>query len=81
MPALVQRSVPHALFAMAFPMLAGTFAMNAYNLTDTWFVARVREAQRVATWFALGNRSRAAVRGLKKTPGIRTSPPTPRRMA
>jgi len=26
---------------MAFPMLAGTFAMNAYNLTDTWFVSRL----------------------------------------
>ncbi len=26
---------------MAFPMLAGTFAMTAYNLADTWFVARL----------------------------------------
>jgi len=26
---------------MALPMLAGTFAMNAYNLTDTWFVAQL----------------------------------------
>ena len=26
---------------MAFPMLAGTFAMNAYNLTDAWFVAQL----------------------------------------
>jgi len=26
---------------MAFPMLAGTFAMNAYNLADTWFVAKM----------------------------------------
>ncbi|MBN2583010.1 MAG: MATE family efflux transporter [Planctomycetes bacterium] len=26
---------------MAVPMLAGTFAMNAYNLTDTWFVSRL----------------------------------------
>jgi putative MATE family efflux protein len=26
---------------MAFPMLAGTFAMNAYNLTDTWYVSRL----------------------------------------
>jgi len=26
---------------MAFPMLAGTFAMNAYNLADTWFVSRL----------------------------------------
>ena len=26
---------------MAFPLLAGTFAMNAYALTDTWFVSRL----------------------------------------
>ncbi|MBN1554352.1 MAG: MATE family efflux transporter [Phycisphaerae bacterium] len=26
---------------MAVPMLAGTFAMNAYHLTDTWFVSRL----------------------------------------
>lgn len=26
---------------MAFPMLAGTFAMNAYSLTDAWFVAQL----------------------------------------
>lgn len=26
---------------MAWPMLAGTFAMNAYGLTDGWFVARL----------------------------------------
>jgi putative MATE family efflux protein len=26
---------------MAVPMLAGTFAMTAYNLTDTWFVSRL----------------------------------------
>ena len=36
---LVHRSVKRTLFGMAFPMLAGTFAMNAYNLTDTWFVS------------------------------------------
>jgi len=41
MSALVQNSVRRTLFAMAFPMLAGTFAMNAYNLTDAWFVARL----------------------------------------
>ncbi len=38
---LVRKSVPRTLFGMAFPMLAGTFAMNAYNLTDTWFVSRL----------------------------------------
>ena len=26
---------------MAFPMLAGTIALNTYNLVDTWFVARL----------------------------------------
>jgi Na+-driven multidrug efflux pump len=26
---------------MALPMLGGTFAMNAFNLTDTWFVAQL----------------------------------------
>jgi len=41
MSVLVQRSVKRTLFGMAFPMLAGTFAMNAYNLTDTWFVSRL----------------------------------------
>lgn len=39
--ALVRRGVGRTLFAMAFPLLAGTFAMNAYNLTDTWFVAQL----------------------------------------
>ena len=41
MSVLVQQSVKRTLFTMAFPMLAGTFAMNAYNLTDTYFVARL----------------------------------------
>jgi putative MATE family efflux protein len=41
MAVLVDRSVPRTLFSMAYPMLAGTFAMNAYNLTDTWFVSRL----------------------------------------
>jgi len=41
MAVLVQKSVKRTLFNMAFPMLAGTFAMNAYNLTDTWFVSRL----------------------------------------
>lgn len=40
-PVLVRGGVARTLFAMAFPMLAGTFAMNAYNLTDTWFVSRL----------------------------------------
>lgn len=41
MAVLVNKSVSRTLFGMAFPMLAGTFAMNAYNLTDTWFVSRL----------------------------------------
>ncbi len=41
MSVLVQKSVKRTLFGMAFPMLAGTFAMNAYNLTDSWFVAQL----------------------------------------
>ena len=40
-PALVSRSVGRTLVGMAVPMLAGTFAMNAYHLTDTWFVSRL----------------------------------------
>lgn len=38
---LVRDGVRRTLFNMAFPMLAGTFAMTAYNLTDTWFVSRL----------------------------------------
>ncbi len=38
---LVRHGVTRTLFRMAFPMLAGTFAMTAYNLTDTWFVSRL----------------------------------------
>jgi len=41
MSVLVQKGVARTLFLMAFPMLAGTFAMTAYNLTDTWFVSRL----------------------------------------
>ena len=41
MSVLVQKSVKRTLFNMAVPMLAGTFAMNAYTLTDTWFIAQL----------------------------------------
>ena len=41
MSVLVRRSVTRTLFSMAFPMLAGTFAMNAYSLTDTWFISQL----------------------------------------
>ena len=40
-PVLVRGDVRRTLFKMAVPMLAGTVAMNAYNLTDTWFVSRL----------------------------------------
>ncbi|MDD5557353.1 MAG: MATE family efflux transporter [bacterium] len=41
MAKLLQNSVRRALFQMAFPMLAGTVALNSYNLADTWFVSRL----------------------------------------
>ncbi len=50
--ALVGRSVKQTLFRMAFPMLAGTFAMNAYHLTDTWFVSRLGTASLAAMGFS-----------------------------
>ncbi len=50
--ALVRRGVGRTLFAMAFPLLAGTVAMNAYSLTDTWFVARLGTLPLAAMGFA-----------------------------
>ena len=41
MAKLVENSVKRTIFMMAFPMLTGTFAMNAYHLCDTWFVSRL----------------------------------------
>lgn len=41
MPLLVKDRVFPTIMRMAVPMLAGTFAMNAYNLVDTWFVSRL----------------------------------------
>ncbi|MFA5336973.1 MAG: MATE family efflux transporter [Candidatus Omnitrophota bacterium] len=41
MALLVKDKVFPTIIRMAVPMLAGTFAMNAYNLTDTWFVSRL----------------------------------------
>jgi len=41
MPLLVKDKVLPTVIRMAVPMLAGTFAMNAYNLVDTWFVSRL----------------------------------------
>ncbi len=38
---LTESSVRSTLFHMAYPMLAGTVAMNAYNFVDTWFVSKL----------------------------------------
>ena len=40
-PKLTQNPVLSTLIKMAVPMLGGAFAMNAFNLTDTWFVAQL----------------------------------------
>ncbi|MFA5094280.1 MAG: MATE family efflux transporter [Candidatus Omnitrophota bacterium] len=41
MTLLVKDRVFPTILRMAVPMLAGTFAINAYNLADTWFVSRL----------------------------------------
>ncbi len=41
MSKLVSQGVVRTIVSMAVPMLAGTFAMNMYNLTNAWFVARL----------------------------------------
>ena len=41
MPRLVKDRVSTTVIKMAVPLLAGTFAINAYNLTDTWFVSKL----------------------------------------
>lgn len=38
---LTRGTVPRTLLRMAVPMLGGTFAMNAFNLADTWYVAQL----------------------------------------
>jgi putative MATE family efflux protein len=38
---LVDKSVPKTIIGMAVPMLAGTFAMTMYHLTNAWFVSRL----------------------------------------
>jgi Na+-driven multidrug efflux pump len=53
MATLVDNSVRRTLFNMAFPMLAGTFALNAYNLTDTWFVSKLGTVPLAAMGFTL----------------------------
>ncbi|MBP7461487.1 MAG: MATE family efflux transporter [Candidatus Delongbacteria bacterium] len=41
MSKLTKNDVKTTLVQMAFPMLAGTIAMNTYNLVDTWFVSKL----------------------------------------
>jgi putative MATE family efflux protein len=50
---LVTKSVPRTLFSMAFPMLAGTFAINIYNLTDTYFVSKLGTLPLAAMGFTM----------------------------
>jgi putative MATE family efflux protein len=38
---LVEKSIPKTIIGMAIPMLAGTFAMTMYQLTNAWFVSRL----------------------------------------
>lgn len=51
-PKLTRGSVGGALFRMAVPMLGGTFAMNAFNLTDTWFVSQLGTVPLAAMGFS-----------------------------
>lgn len=53
MPVLTTNSVGRTLFQTAWPMLAGTFAMNAYGLVDAWFVAQLGTGPLAAMAFAL----------------------------
>jgi putative MATE family efflux protein len=38
---LVEKSISKSIIGMAIPMLAGTFAMTMYQLTNAWFVSRL----------------------------------------
>jgi Na+-driven multidrug efflux pump len=40
MAQLAKDSASRTLIRMAVALLAGTFALNVHNLTDTWFVSR-----------------------------------------
>ncbi len=53
MTRLVHESVTRTIIKMAVPMLAGTFAINMYNLTNTWFVSRLGTAALAAISFAI----------------------------
>ncbi|MBC2602555.1 MATE family efflux transporter [Puniceicoccus vermicola] len=51
-PRLIRRPVYSTLWRMALPMLGGTFAMNAFNLADTWFVAKLGTVPLAAMGFS-----------------------------
>lgn len=53
MAALTTDNVRYTLFRTAWPMLAGTFAMNAYGLVDAWFVAQLGTGPLAAMAFAI----------------------------
>jgi len=52
MSKLVDNSLPRTIVRMALPMLAGTFALNTYNLTNAWFVSRLGTESLAAISFA-----------------------------
>ncbi|MGE9290001.1 MAG: MATE family efflux transporter [Puniceicoccales bacterium] len=51
-PRLIRRPVFSTLWRMALPMLGGTFAMNSFNLADTWFVAKLGTVPLAAMGFS-----------------------------
>ncbi len=53
MASLTEQSVSRTILRLALPMLAGTFAINAYNLTDAWFVSRLGTNPLAAMSFAM----------------------------
>ncbi len=50
---LVDCSVKDTLISMARPMLAGTFAMNLFSITDAWFVSKLGTFPLAAMSFAI----------------------------
>ena len=51
--ALVRGNVPRTLFGMAWPLLGGTLAINAYVLTDAYFVGKLGTLPLAAMAFAI----------------------------
>lgn len=52
MSKLVDDRLSRTIIRMALPMLAGTFALNTYNLTNAWFVSRLGTEALAAISFA-----------------------------